>query len=111
MAGNNDTIRRALALIDYTCIKVNPMPYVKIMIHSVWGTKNRESLLLPEPRKILIAHIKENSIKKGIYIDTINGEADHIHCLFGLDAGMALSKAIGLIKGESSFWMGREKII
>ena len=111
MAGNNNTIRRALALIVYTCVKINRMPYVKIMIHAVWGTKNREPLLLPEPRKFLISHIKENAIKKEIYIDTINGEPDHIHCLFGLNADMPLSKAIGLIKGESSYWINKEKII
>src|SRR4051812_3646715 len=81
------------------------MPFVKVMIHAVWGTKNREPLLANGIKQIVIDHIKENSIKKQIYIDRLNGYHEHLHCLFGLNADMSLSKALQLIKGESSFWV------
>ncbi len=87
------------------------MSYVKIMVHAVWGTKNRYPFLLEEPRIKVLDHIKENAKKKNIYIDTINGEPDHIHCLFGLNADMALSKAINLLKGESSNWINKQNLI
>ncbi|MCX6303123.1 MAG: transposase, partial [Bacteroidia bacterium] len=47
---------------------------------------------------------------KGIYIDIINGHHEHIHCLISLDPEMSLSKVIQLIKGESSFWINRNKL-
>jgi len=87
------------------------MSFVKVMIHSVWGTKNRECILLSEPRNLLLVHIRENAKSKGIFIDTINAEPEHVHCLLGLNADMALSKAMNLIKGESSFWANQQKLI
>ena len=86
------------------------MSFVKVMIHAVWGTKNREKLILPEIRPIILSHIKENAKQKGIYIDTINLQAEHAHCLFALNADMAISVALNLIKGESSFWTNKKKL-
>jgi REP element-mobilizing transposase RayT len=76
----------------------------------VWGTKNRERILLNNPRSLILEHIKENAVLKGIFIDTINAEPEHVHCLFALNANMALSKAMNLIKGESSFWANQQKL-
>lgn len=87
------------------------MSFVKVMIHAVWGTKNREPILTDGARQKIIQHIKENAKAKQIYIDTINGHYDHLHCLFGLNADMSISKVMQLIKGESAFWVNKEKII
>jgi putative transposase len=80
------------------------------MIHAVWGTKKRVRIINQESSKILLDHIREYAKKKEIYIDVINSQPDHIHCLFGLNADMALSKAMNLIKGESSHWINKEKL-
>ncbi|MDQ6758176.1 MAG: IS200/IS605 family transposase [Bacteroidota bacterium] len=87
------------------------MAFVKVMIHAVWGTKNRHPFLTNEIRGKVIQHIKENAKTKQIYIDTINGYTDHLHCLFGLNADMTIAKVLQLIKGESAFWINKEKII
>lgn len=87
------------------------MSYVKVLIHAVWGTKDRAHLISVDKRPILLDHIRENAKSKGIFIDTINSQSDHVHCLLGLNADMALSKALNLIKGESSFWMNKQKVI
>ena len=87
------------------------MSYVRVMIHSVWGTKNKMPFLTSEVRAKVILHIKENAYKKQIYIDTINGHTEHIHCLFGLNADMSISKTLNLIKGESSHWINKNEII
>jgi REP element-mobilizing transposase RayT len=55
-------------------------------------------------------HKKQNAISKQIFIDSINGIEDHIHVLFGLNADMSIAKAIQLIKGESSFWINKQKM-
>ncbi len=87
------------------------MSYVKIMVHCVWGTKNREHILLKEKRSKLLDHICENAKKKDIYIDTIDGYTDHLHCLISLGADESISKVIQLIKGEASFWANKEKLL
>jgi len=87
------------------------MAFVKILIHVVWGTKNREPLLTKTLRPIIIDHIKQNARKKGIFIDRINGYTDHLHCLIGLPADLSISKAVQLIKGESAFWVNHQKLI
>ncbi len=87
------------------------MAFVKIMIHAVWGTKNREPYLTEDIRPLVVSHIKENARSKGLFIDTVNGYTEHLHCLMGLNADMSISKAMHLIKGESAFWINKQKII
>ena len=86
------------------------MPFVKIYIHAVWGTKNRYPFLTSEIRKKVITHIRENAKKKEICIDSINGYTEHLHCLFLLNADMPVSKTLMLIKGESSYWINQQKL-
>ncbi len=82
------------------------MPFVKVYIHFVWSTKNRVPFLnTASARKQTWQHIKENSIKKNIFIDTINGYDDHCHCLISLATNQTMEKIMQLLKGESSFWI------
>ena len=84
------------------------MPYIKIMIHAVWGTKNRAHYLTDHIRLAVIAHIRENAKEKGIYIDRLNGYTDYLHCLFALNADMSIAKVMNLLKGESSYWINKQ---
>lgn len=86
------------------------MSYVKLMVHAVWGTKNREPILLDDKRDFLFSHIQYNGRLKEIFIDTIGGYTDHVHCLISLGADQNISKIMQLIKGESSFWTNKEKL-
>ena len=86
------------------------MPFMKVMIHAVWGTKNRYPFLTKEIKQKVIAHTRENAMRKEIFIDRLNGFTKHLHCLFGLNADMTIAKALQLIKGESAFWINREQI-
>lgn len=87
------------------------MPYIRGWIHFVWSTKNREPFLTKDIRQKVFEHIRENAKKKEIYIDFINGYTDHVHCLISLGIDQTLSKIMQLIKGESSFWINKEKLI
>ena len=87
------------------------MSFVKVMVHAVWGTKSRQSLLLKNIRPVVYRHISENAKAKGIHIDCLNGAEDHIHVLLGLNAELSIAKTIQLIKGESSFWINKQKLI
>ncbi len=87
------------------------MPFVKVMIHAVWGTKGRDPFLSNAIRSRVIDHIQQNSLEKGIHIDILNGHVDHLHCLFGLNASMSVSKAMQLLKGESAYWINGSNLV
>ena len=87
------------------------MPYTKVLIHFIWSTKNRQHLISNDLKPQLLQHIKENSIKKGIFIDTLNCVSDHIHLLVSLGSEQTIAKSAMLIKGESSFWVNKQKLI
>ena len=88
------------------------MAYVRIWVHCVWGTKRKIPFLTNVDSKWnIINHIKENSKLKNIYIDHINGHIDHLHCLVSLNADQSIAKVMQLIKGESSFWINKNKFV
>ena len=87
------------------------MPFVKIWIHAVWTTKKRQKLLEKPIRKEIFAHIHQNALNKDILMDVVNGHAEHVHCLFRLKNDQSISKVMQLIKGESSFWVNKQKIL
>jgi len=86
------------------------MPFTKVMIHFIWSTKNRHPLISKEIKPLILNHIKENSIKKGIFIDSLNCVEDHIHLLISLGTEQTIAKIAMLIKGESSFWVNKQKL-
>ncbi len=86
------------------------MSYVRIWVHCVWGTKNRIHFLSAENKWEILTHIKENAKLKDIYIDFINGDKEHVHCLISLKSDQTISKTIQLIKGESSFWINKSRL-
>ena len=87
------------------------MPYCKIIVHLVFSTKNRVPYITKELKPVLLEHIKQNSIAKAIFIDTINCMEDHIHILLSLGTEQSISKVAMLLKGESSFWVNKQKLI
>ncbi len=86
------------------------MGYIKIWIHLVWTTKDRQPILLKEIRQTVFEHIRNNAKSKDIYIDFINGHAEHVHCLISLKSNQNIDKILMLLKGESSFWINRNNL-
>jgi putative transposase len=86
------------------------MGFVKIWVHLVWTTKNREPILTQNIRRDIFDHIKENAKNKGIYLDFIYGYLEHVHCLISLGSGQNIDKILMLLKGESSYWINKNKL-
>lgn len=86
------------------------MSWVRIWIHLVFTTKKNTPFLRKNIRKKVFDHIKQNAEKKDIWLDTVNGHNDHIHCLLSLNKDQSISKIAQLIKGESSFWINKNKL-
>ena len=86
------------------------MGYTKMWVHSVWATKKRKAVLEKDIRKKIFAHIRENALTRNIHIDFINGHVDHVHVLVSLNANQTIANVIQLIKGESSYWINKNKL-
>lgn len=87
------------------------MPYAKIWIHIIWTTKNREKIISKKIKRKLLNHIKSNARLKDIYVDSLNCTQDHIHLLISLGRDQTVSKIVMLLKGESSHWANKNKLV
>jgi REP element-mobilizing transposase RayT len=76
----------------------------------VWTTKNRIPYLTKRIRVEVISHIYTNAKIKGIYINQINGYDEHLHSLISLGGSQNISDVMQKIKGESSYWINRNKL-
>jgi len=86
------------------------MSYLSIWLHCVWTTNKRIPYLRDEIRDEVILHIRNNAKLKGIYIDHINGYHEHLHALISLGGNQTVSEIMQKIKGESSFWINKNKL-
>jgi putative transposase len=86
------------------------MSYVKNWLHCVWGTKDHLPFLSKEIKNKVIDHIKANAKEKDIHINILNGNVQHMHCLLSLSPDQTLGKVMQLIKGESSYWINKNKL-
>jgi REP element-mobilizing transposase RayT len=88
------------------------MSWVRVWVHMVFSTKYRRPFLHNrENRSKVFRHIEENAKRKGIWLDCVNGFSDHAHCLISLGREQTISKTAQLIKGESSFWINKNRLL
>jgi putative transposase len=73
----------------------------------VWATKDRKPLMNKEHKDAICKHIREYAPTKSIHVLNVNGWQDHLHCLVSLSPDQNVLTIVGLIKGESSFWAGK----
>jgi len=86
------------------------MSYIRIWLHCIWTTKERIPYLKDQIRDEVISHIRANAKSKSIYIDHINGYYEHLHALISLGGKQNTSDIIQNIKGESSYWINKNKL-
>lgn len=87
------------------------MPFTKTWMHLTWPIKQQGPLLTREARQQLWMYIKENAPAKGIHVDCVNGEDDHIHLLVLLSASMTVNKMVEVLKGDSAFWINKQRLV
>ncbi len=75
------------------------------LMHGVFSVKERRPLLTATMRERLWPYLggiaRENKMKAL----AIGGAADHVHLLLSLPATLSVSKAMQLLKGNSSKWL------
>ncbi len=87
------------------------MAQVRLWVHLVWATKHREPLMQNKNKRIdLFKHIKTYAKEKNIYLDFINGEADHVHCLISMACDQNIAQIVKLLKGDSSHFANKQQL-
>jgi len=86
------------------------MPFVRVWIHLIWSTKNREPMITRELRSQLLSHVRDNATKQVIWLDSLGAVSDHVHTLVSLGTDQSIARIAQLLKGESSHWINHEKL-
>ena len=79
--------------------------YVSCHVHAVFAIADRRRLLRPEVQQKLWPYVGGIARENGMTALIVGGVEDHVHVLLSLPATMAISKAMQLIKGNSSKWI------
>jgi len=79
--------------------------FTSILVHCVWSTKKREPFLSSEVRNRLWPYLAGIARENKMKALAIGGVADHVHMLISLPGTLSVSKALQLLKGNSSKWM------
>jgi REP element-mobilizing transposase RayT len=79
--------------------------FVSSLHHCVFATKAREPLLTAAIRQRLFPYLGGIARENRMKALAVGGVADHVHILVSLPATMSVSKAMQLLKGNSSKWI------
>jgi len=82
-------------------------PSIKVLIHAVWTTKNRNSFMSRDNKNAIRHHITKYAKTKSIHILNINGWSNHLHCLISLSNDQNISTLMNLKKANLLFGLLR----
>jgi REP element-mobilizing transposase RayT len=88
---------------------MKPGVFTQLFVHIVFAVKYRERLLTKEMRDELFKYISGIIANRKHKVLIINGVADHIHILIGLNPNDKISDLVACIKRESSFFINEKK--
>jgi putative transposase len=75
------------------------------LMHCVFSTKERRPWLTPVIRERLWPYLGGIARENDMKALAIGGVADHVHLLLSLPTTLSVSKAMQLLKGNSSKWL------
>jgi len=78
------------------------MSYYCLYYHFIWGTKNREQIIIPEFESELHSIIAAKAIDMEGIVHAVGGIEDHVHLAVTVPPKISLSRFIGEVKGNSS---------
>ncbi|MFP4548968.1 MAG: IS200/IS605 family transposase [Fidelibacterota bacterium] len=85
--------------------------HTKIWIHLIWGTKNHERIMFSEQAKEIHSHLLSKSKELEIPFEILRIQPEHVHSLINLPSNKLLSEFIQTIKGETSSWVNKQKLL
>jgi REP element-mobilizing transposase RayT len=84
---------------------------VKIWVHAIFSTKNREPLIKQEIEKKVYNIVIHEFIEQSCPVEIINGMSEHVHILFLLNPQKSPSDVMKQVKGASSHKINNRNII
>jgi putative transposase len=75
------------------------------LMHCVFSTAQRQPFLSPPVCERLWPYLGGIARQNGMKALAVGGVADHVHSLLSLPATLSVSKALQLLKGNSSKWL------
>ena len=90
---------------------MKPNSFTKLYAHFVFSPKGRRSLLIDPVMEKVQKYIYGIIQEKKCYPIAINGMADHIHILVGLNPVISISDLIRDIKRSSTLYINNENLL
>ena len=84
--------------------------YPNVLIHCVFSTKERRSLIPEELSPGLLSYINGIGSNMKVPVIAAGSTSNHVHLLIALPASITLAKAMQTVKANSSRWMGEHGI-
>jgi len=84
---------------------------VKVYVHYVWTTKNRERTLVGDARKKVKDHIAAYAAQNSVEVEALDVQAEHVHALVRLSHDQRIEDVSKLLKGESSHWINQNEVV
>ena len=85
--------------------------YSRCWVHLIWGTLNRERILLRDAAAQVSRYLSEYAESKKIYMKINYVNADHVHTLIDLPTHLPLDEIVQLLKGSSSHWINANDLV
>ena len=79
--------------------------YSSLYVHCIFSTKNRLSLIVSGIEDRLWPYMSGIALENNMKALAVGGMPDHIHILLSLPTTVSVSRAIQMIKGNSSKWI------
>jgi len=86
-----------------------PNTYTTLLVHFVFGTKNRTAAIPDELREELYSYIGGIVRGEGGSLQAIGGMPDHLHLLIWVSPRTSISNLMQKVKANSSRWL-RQRI-
>jgi putative transposase len=89
---------------------MKPGAYTQLYIQLVFAVKNREALLHSSIRNRVFEYLSGAITEMGHKSIIVNGVANHVHILLGLNPAVSISDTVHDLKRSSSLFINREKL-
>lgn len=83
----------------------------KIWIHFIWETFGKQKVIPKDTGKRISKFLIDYCKEKNIFMKTNYINADHAHVLIDLPTNLSVEDCIKLLKGSSSFYINKNRII
>ena len=81
------------------------LSYVCVFVHVVFSTKDRRPLIPEDRHRLVCKYLAGIAKNYGMKALAIGGMPDHLHILLSLAPDVSVSKAVNVLKSNSSKWM------